>query len=109
MTKPVCAAALRGRGRPSPRRAAGTSVSRPPRFRPADCRDPPPSSSRVARQLSTLFKGVARVHASLAQEMVQATLARTVENLSAVPWNHLEVRLCMRVGVRAHTRACAQG
>ena len=45
------------------------------------------------RELSTLFKGVARVHATLAQEMCRSTLLRTLERLGEVPWTHLEVAL----------------
>ena len=45
------------------------------------------------REISTLFKGVARVHASLAQEMVRSTLSSTLEAIHSVPWTHLEVAL----------------
>ena len=45
------------------------------------------------RELSTLFKGVTRVHPSLAQEFVRSTLLTTLESLASVPWAHLEVAL----------------
>jgi len=44
------------------------------------------------KELSTLFKGVARVHLSLAQEFVRSTLQSTLASPS-VPWAHLEVAL----------------
>lgn len=45
------------------------------------------------REGATLFKGVARVHPSLAQEFVRATLQATLAALPDVPWTHLEVAL----------------
>jgi len=45
------------------------------------------------RELSTLFKGVARVHASLAQEFVRSTLLSTLEMMENVPWAHIEAAL----------------
>ena len=45
------------------------------------------------RELSTLFKNIARVHAGLAQEFVRSTLGPTLESLTSVPWTHLEVAL----------------
>eukprot|EP00316_Scyphosphaera_apsteinii_P000353 CAMPEP_0119324400 /NCGR_PEP_ID=MMETSP1333-20130426/63108_1 /TAXON_ID=418940 /ORGANISM="Scyphosphaera apsteinii, Strain RCC1455" /LENGTH=1057 /DNA_ID=CAMNT_0007332091 /DNA_START=141 /DNA_END=3314 /DNA_ORIENTATION=+ len=45
------------------------------------------------REISTLFKGVARVHASLAQAFVQNTLDSTLANLENAPWTFIEVAL----------------
>ena len=46
------------------------------------------------RELSTLFKGVARVHLNLAQEFVRSTLQSTLAPSGGVPqWYHLEVAL----------------
>lgn len=45
------------------------------------------------RELSTLFKGIARAHAALAQEFVRGTLQQTLEAIESVPWTHLEVAL----------------
>ena len=45
------------------------------------------------RELSTLVKGVARVHPTLAQDFVQRTLNATLESIESSPWAHLEVAL----------------
>jgi len=45
------------------------------------------------RELSTLFKGVARVHALLAQEFVRSTLLSTLDMMENVPWAHIEAAL----------------
>ena len=45
------------------------------------------------RELSTLVKGVARVHPSLSQDFVQRTLRTTLASIESVPWTHLEVAL----------------
>ena len=45
------------------------------------------------RELATLFKGVARLHGSLALSFVRSTRTATIEALPTVPWSHLEVAL----------------
>ena len=49
--------------------------------------------SAYRRELSTLVKGVARVHPTLTQDFVQRTLRSTLEAIESVPWTHLEVAL----------------
>ncbi|KAL1526877.1 hypothetical protein AB1Y20_015568 [Prymnesium parvum] len=45
------------------------------------------------REISTLFKGVARVHLGLAQDFVRNTLQSTLAPSEGVPWRHLEVAM----------------
>ena len=55
--------------------------------------EPEEAFNAYRRELSTLFKGVARLHAGLALSFVRSTLTATVEALPSVPWAHLEVAL----------------
>eukprot|EP00310_Coccolithus_braarudii_P020025 CAMPEP_0183341290 /NCGR_PEP_ID=MMETSP0164_2-20130417/7559_1 /TAXON_ID=221442 /ORGANISM="Coccolithus pelagicus ssp braarudi, Strain PLY182g" /LENGTH=213 /DNA_ID=CAMNT_0025511571 /DNA_START=15 /DNA_END=653 /DNA_ORIENTATION=+ len=45
------------------------------------------------REMATLFKGISRLHASLAQLFVRSMLSSTLDSLASVPWGHVEVSL----------------